>query len=255
MIKTFKFLKLKEKWKRSFRKRFSQKNPALYYIKRILSSEYPLIIDVGAHVGQSSMEYLEVFKNPSIQCIEPCEESFEILVKRFCDDKRVKCFNIGFADKNEKLNLNINHSSDTNSFLDFTENAGVIWQDSEHFQTKSCKQIECFTLDAFCSQQRINQIDILKLDAQGFEKNILIGGIEKMKSNEINFIYTEVSFQHTYKDQTKVHEVFEILYNHNFEVFNFFENVTKSSQLIQANILFINKKFKNSKSSILHYLV
>ena len=198
MNKTFKFVRLKEKWKRSFRKRFSKKNPALYYIKRILATETPEILDVGAHIGQSAIEYLEVFKNPSIKCIEPCKESFEIMMKRFSDNERVKCFNNGFADKEQKLNLNINHSSDTNSFLNFAENAGDIWQDSEHFQTKSCKQVECVTLDSFCNQQRINQIDILKLDAQGFEKNILIGANEKMKLNEINFIYSEVSFQHTY---------------------------------------------------------
>lgn len=255
MNKNLNFIKLSEKWKRSFRKRFSKRCPSLYYLKRILSTEKPEIIDVGAHIGQSATEYLKTFKHPSIKCIEPCKESFDILSKRFRNERHVECFNIGLAEKNLKLSLNINHSSDTNSFLNFSEDAGEIWQDREYFQTKSRKKVDCFSLDSFCNEYKINQIDILKLDVQGFEKNTLIGAREKMKQEQINFIYTEVSFQHTYKDQTKVHEVFEILYNHNFEVFNFFENVTKSSQLIQANILFINKKFKNSKSSILYYLL
>ena len=53
--------------------------------------------------------------------------------------------------------------------------------------------VQTQTLDDFCLDEKIENIDVLKMDTEGSELNILKGAIKLLSENKINVIYTEIS--------------------------------------------------------------
>src|SRR5271157_2358581 len=75
----------------------------------------PVIFDVGAHHGQTSILYSKLFKNGLIYSFEPYAESFKYLstnVKRY---DNIKPINVALGNKIGKSKFYINPSSGTNS--------------------------------------------------------------------------------------------------------------------------------------------
>jgi hypothetical protein len=52
-------------------------------------------------------------------------------------------------------------------------------------------EIRCTTIDRFCSDRGINQIDVLKIDAEGFDFDVLKGASSMLAEQAIKFIYFE----------------------------------------------------------------
>ena len=52
-------------------------------------------------------------------------------------------------------------------------------------------QVRSTTLDRFCSERRVEQIDVLKIDTQGFEFEVLKGASSMLARQAIKFIYFE----------------------------------------------------------------
>jgi len=53
--------------------------------------------------------------------------------------------------------------------------------------------VQTQTLDDFCLDEKIENIDVLKMDTEGNELNILKGATKLLSENKINVIYTEIS--------------------------------------------------------------
>lgn len=249
-----KFKKSLEKWKRSYRKRFSKRNPAYYYKKKLIDKKDPIIFDIGAHTGNTVIEYLKDFPEACLYCFEPYSESFNILKERFSKNKKVQCHKFALSNKKESRILNCNKSSDTNSLLQFSDEANQLWESNDLFSNYGQNEVECYSLDLFCEENQIENIDILKLDCQGFEKYILEGSKVMLEFQKINLIFTEVSFREIYNGQTQFHEVCSYLEKYNFQLFNLYDCVIKSAQMIQSDALFINKSF-SSRSTVIGSLI
>jgi hypothetical protein len=56
---------------------------------------------------------------------------------------------------------------------------------------------------------------MLKIDTQGFEKNVLLGGTEMLK--RVRLIIVETSFGELYKDQPRFPEIYRMLQERGFE--------------------------------------
>lgn len=125
-----------------------------------------VIFDVGAHVGQTTLSYLNHFPQATIHAFEPFPESYQQLCKHVGDDKRVKTHPIALDESAGKKTLYVNTVSDTNSLLANDQQAHH-WVNPHALQSKSQIQVGCETLLGVCRQELIQRIDILKLDTQG----------------------------------------------------------------------------------------
>jgi FkbM family methyltransferase len=142
------------------------------------------IFDVGANIGKYSMACLECTKNPEIYSFEPSKKTFKILMDNL-KDRNIKTYNIGFGDKNGTKTL----FYDT----DGTGLASLYDRDLKHrdiYFTKN-EKVKIETIDSFCKRNKIENIDLLKMDVEGNELNILKGAKEMLKNRKIKKIQFE----------------------------------------------------------------
>lgn len=103
---------------------------------------------------------------------------------------------------NENITKEFNYfnARDTSSLympnLDYLKNFPNI----ERFNLNSTIKLEAKTIDYFIKNKTINDIDFMKIDAQGSELNILKGGEKFLKNNLIG-LQIEVEFNEIYKGQ------------------------------------------------------
>lgn len=160
----------------------------LHYIKnKCLSSKEAIIFDVGANVGNYSQEIIKEFKKTNFQlyCFEPSKVTFHELKIRLGNFSNINLHNIGFGEEKGVKNL----------FYDKKKSGLASLYDRRllHFGIKMNLQesIKIDTIDNFCKNNRIRNIDFLKLDTEGHELNILKGAKGMIKNNSIGCIQFE----------------------------------------------------------------
>ena len=100
-------------------------------------------------------------------------------------------------------------------------------------------EVEITSIGQYMDDESIEKIDILKLDIEGFELEVL-KGIHNI-SSKVDFIFTEVNFIPTYRDQPLLDEVITYLGTKGFSIYNIYGiNENKARQAIITNILFMS---------------
>jgi FkbM family methyltransferase len=203
----------------------------------------PVIIDIGAHTGAVARTYRERFPLASIHCFEPFPESFQALSQNMAGDARTHCHRTAVSDEKGTALLNANLSSATNSLLATDERGAVFWGEGL-LDTTSQIEVGTTTVDAFCLEAGIPQVDILKMDVQGAEFSVLVGAQDTLANQRVSLVYTELIVCPTYRGQHKLHEYLSLLDSHGYDLLDFFDPFRSHNQLIQADAVFLSSSFK-----------
>jgi FkbM family methyltransferase len=197
----------------------------------------PVIFDVGAHHGQTSITYLRLFKDGLIYSFEPYAESFKYLSTNVKGYDNIRPFNVALGNKIGKLNFYINLSSGTNSLLPADAKAPETWSDGLYDNTDQI-EVDVVTIDSFVEKYEIKQIDLLKLDTQGTEYQIIEGADKAFSEGRIKVIYTEIITMPTYIGQKELHEVLRIIQDKGFRLHNFYNYSLTNGRLRQVDAIF-----------------
>ena len=154
----------------------------LFIIKKAQKyfSNSPIVLDVGASIGDWSKFMLQELKSQDFKLfmIEPLKDSFNDLENKFYMNKRVKLRHLGFSNNNESATIFFNQEK---------EGSASILKKNSNFS----EEISLITLDDFSRQEKISEIDFLKMDVQGFEYKILQGAKSLLQGDKIKFIQFE----------------------------------------------------------------
>jgi len=209
----------------------------------------PIIFDVGANRGQTIERFLKIFPNCIIHAFEPIKEEYLGIKKKYEDNKNVHINNLALGDKEEDKQFNVMIRSGNSSFYDLNENTEWLKTRKKQSQTdvkdfkKSIANVKVTTLDKYCEEKKIDFIDLLKIDVQGYEEKVLKGSMQMFLENNIDAVETEIMFDDVYKKYLNFSDIEKYLlpnfrfcgiktYNNNlFEGINFF-----------AEILYFNKR-------------
>jgi len=190
------------------------KDPLLDMIRRLKNNE-PVIFDVGANIGQSIERFKKVLPNSVMYSFEPSARPFIGLREVAARYSSANVFQVALGASNGALTLYENSSSDMNSFLEMG-NSG-----SGEVIGKATVQVK--TIDSFCAENNIDYIDILKIDAQGFDFEVIKGAKEMIAAGNIRLLYFEIIFSDMYKNVPRFSEVYDFLLDHGFIMVSLYE--------------------------------
>jgi FkbM family methyltransferase len=218
------------------------------YLKKIRRN--PIIFDVGANQGQSIERFKKVFDDPIIHAFEPIEYEFNMLKKKYSDDKNVILNNFAIGEKNEQKDFYTTIKSSCSSFNKITPNTDWLKTRSEQFNTNPEKfttkvsKVKVITLDHYCLEKKINLIDILKIDTQGYEDKVLEGAQQIMSNDIISAIESEIMFDNVYEKYLTFSDLEKFLIPNNFRLcgIDLSNNNLFFGILFYADVLYFNKK-------------
>lgn len=215
---------------------------AFVWQRRLVRNEEPLIADVGAHRGETAELYRAAFPKATIHCFEPFPTSHEELSRRVAKDPRVHAHRVALGAAQGQATLNANRSSATNSLLRSDERSTTYWG-SGLLDTDSRVDVPLTTLDAFCAEQSIAHLDILKLDVQGTEYEVLAGAGELLRKHAIDLVYMEMIMAPTYVGQHELHDYLAAFRNLGYVLFDFYNPVRRNGRLLQTDNLLVAEPF------------
>ena len=146
-----------------------------------------IIIDIGANVGNYTINVNNINNNTEIHAIEPMPATYKKLCENLDGIQGVKTYNIAIGKQSEKLT--IYDYDDQNS-----EHASLYKEViTELHESKNISEyrVDVISLDEFCKMNNIENIDILKIDTEGYEYNILSGARKMLTEKRIGIIHFE----------------------------------------------------------------
>ncbi len=136
-----------------------------------LLKEDSVCIDAGANIGILSM-YMSLFTKGKIYAFEPAPDTFSTLVKNIEVNKlNVIPFREALGKSSGKSILLYNNKSNGGASFEYES------KDSEDVKI----DIDVITLDEFADRERLTQLNLLKMDVEGFEEYVIEGGKNTIK--------------------------------------------------------------------------
>jgi len=170
----------------------------------ILGKAVHTIFDVGANRGDTMCTYRSLFSEAMIYGFEPFPETMAILRERTAGDSNMRVADYAVSDHVGETVFYHNQNVDTNSLL---KSSTIGLSSDNQVKNKGEIRVNTTTLTAFCQQESIERIDILKLDIQGGELLALQGAASLLANQQIGLIYTECYFRKQYEHQPMFHDL------------------------------------------------
>jgi FkbM family methyltransferase len=167
------------------------------------NDKVPIVFDVGANIGEWSLNLLKSNSNIQLHCFEPSEKTFTILSEKLLSHSNVKINKLGLSKKAQIVDFFENDSPDvTSAYKRFNA------------ENKEKVRVRLVKGDQYMAENKIKYIDFLKIDIEGMEYDALIGFLENLKSNTIQAIqfeygefniHSEKMLKHFYELLTEYH--------------------------------------------------
>ena len=190
------------------------------YLKFNIFLKKPIIFDIGSHEGKMVKLFFEVYKNAKIHCFEPNK----LLIKKLIKLKKKNLFinnnAVGKIEQIKKINFNE---------IDLTSTLAQVNQSSLYLNFKnfiigkeksvSKNFTRVITLDAYCKKKYISNIDLIKIDVEGYEYMVLLGSKNIIKKSK--YIIIEIQKNNMYKNYS-IKKIENFLKKNNFHLMKSF---------------------------------
>ena len=208
-----------------------------------------IAFDIGANKGQTIDRFNKLFDKKKIYSFEPIKFEFLNLKKKYESKNNIYLNNFALGDKKEEKYFNVNYYTGSSSFLKTKDNTDWLQLRSKQFHSnpqeflKDRVKVKIDTIDNYCLENKIENIDIIKIDTQGYEDKVLQGCEQMMQKNKNKFIQLEIILSDIYEKTLTISDIENKLKN-NYRLFanddygNLYSNV-----IYQLNLIYINKIF------------
>lgn len=213
-----------KKYRRAFRN--------LRHLPRV---EYRFVIDAGANRGAFTDAFLRLHQPERVVLIEAIPDLALKLEAKYEADPRISVVSAALSGVNGEAQFEINRSEASSSLLPIDpRNSAWFGRD---LSVANSISVVTLTLPEVMNRQRLERVDLLKLDLQGAERLVLSGAAEVL--DRVRVIYTEVFFEQLYTGAWLFREMNEFLSRHGFKLSGLANIVhAADGDLVQANATF-----------------
>lgn len=210
-------------------------------VKKLLRKDDPLILEIGAHVGNDTKRFLDEFKNLKIYCFEPDPRCIAEFKSRI-NDPRCVLVKAAVSDTTGTTSLFLSGGFPLNipgwvrrlgwtrlylalkSFVrrgsDWNASSSIVTtrSNSEDYPwlifTKSVS-VRTVKLDDWVEENGIKAVDFVWSDVQGAEKLMICGAAESLKM--IKYFYMEYGETSPYPDAMTRDQTIDLMSRNSFE--------------------------------------
>lgn len=193
-------------------------------------------IDIGANNGAYCYFFKEIKNSKRVLAFEPLPNLYKKLKIWF---KNIELFNLALSNKKEIAKIHIPIINDK-----LYESRAKLDNLKEENETGFKKiEVHVDTLDNICVEQKLNQLDIIKIDIEGHELKAIEGALNTIKKFN-PYLLVEIESRH---HNHSIIEPINYICSLNYQAFFFNFNIKKLEPFSQYNVVEMqNNKNKNT---------
>ncbi len=187
-----------------------------------------VIFDVGANIGDTVLHFAKMLNNTGkVYGFEPVPALFERLKKNVALNNftNIVINNIALSDKKADLFFN----------LPAAQNSGGIFLSNT--ATDNTKKVLAVSMDDFCFENKIEKLNVIKIDVEGFELKVLQGATETLKKFKPK-MFIEVNDFHLHRAGGSAKELVQLLQSFNYTI-----TEAETNETINPDFDFAGKHF------------
>lgn len=192
------------------------------------------VVDVGANEGLWSLGVLSLTQPKQLIVIEPSPELHPKLKTRLSPHPTVKLLNLAVGNQKGEIELYITGHSHNVSVLKPREEMNDFY--GYGWETRDTVKVAVDSLDHILDE--LPEVSLLKIDVQGYEKNVLDGAIKTLKKTR--FVILEVTFFSHYENDSLFSELHTIMTNAGFYLQNIKIPICKEGRSPWGDAIYIN---------------
>ncbi len=202
----------------------------------IIQKDDPVILEIGANCGQTTIDFIKYFPKSTIHCFEPDPRAIKKF-KKIINSPNVYLHEIAIGNINGYVTF---HQSAGGESIEPEgwDQSGSIRAPKAHLEMfpwvrfDNKIDVQIMRLDDWAAVNNINDVDFIWADVQGAEVDMIYGALETLKKTR--FIYSEYYNNECYDGQITLDQMYELL--NQFLILARFDN-----DVLLENI-FANKK-------------
>jgi FkbM family methyltransferase len=189
-------------------------------IKRSLPERPSMIFDVGAHNGESLGDFTKWFPRSAVHCFEPGSEAFARLRRRAAANPRVVCSNVALGEETGQATIYIRRATENSSLANYSGQ-----HDLE--DVTRTEQIAIDTIDNYADKRGIRRIDFLKVDTEGLDLKVLLGGRAMFDSRSIGMVQVEASMSPENVKHVQCQSFMDFFDHYKYRLFGIYDQVAE----------------------------
>jgi FkbM family methyltransferase len=203
-------------------------------LRQFIEQDIQTVVDIGANRGQFALAARAQFPAAQIISFEPLEEPAGIFRRVFAGDTLVTLHQVAIGQEEKESSMHVSHSDDSSSLLPISDLQNELFPNTEE---KEVRKVTVKRLVGMINAAEIRQPALLKIDVQGFEKEVLLGIGSLIRQFQV--VYVECSFMELYAGQALAHEVIALLQQKGFRLQGVYNlSYDNNSIAIQGDFLF-----------------
>jgi FkbM family methyltransferase len=170
-----------------------------------------LALDVGAHIGLWTQDFLKVVPSARVIAVEPQADLRAVAEARFAGDDRVTVLGCALADREGRRTFHLTGAAVNGSLYEPHPEMSDLYGGG--WRLESTVAVETRTVDAITDGRPVS---LLKIDVQGAEHEVLAGATETLKRTSA--VMLEVGFVSQYEGDVTFPALHEWMAEHDFRL-------------------------------------
>lgn len=221
---------------------FSERNWKRKFVKQLESLNVNVVFDIGSNTGQYAAGLRKAGYQGRMISFEPLSQPFATLERRASKDPLWDCRRHALGDDDGTVSVNIaGNAAQSSSVLPMLKSHQDAFPPANYV---GVEDVAVYRLDSVASEiLRPTDVTFLKIDVQGFEKQVLAGS-ETTLANSCVGMQLELSFLPLYEGSMLIPEALEWAYSMGFTLTGLLPCFIdpRDGRMLQADGVFLREK-------------
>lgn len=173
-----------------------------------------VVFDVGSHLGQTALHFRKSFPSASIHCFEPTDENFAKLKTNTKGRRLIRINQFALGSVRTSVTMQTGQSDQTHQVI------------RNHEKTAASGEmpiVRMETIDSYMIEEGVSNIDLLKIDVEGYELEVLEGAKDALDRHSIKAILAECDFDPMDTQHTYFNDLWDYLRSKNFSFYGLYD--------------------------------